>query len=361
MGGPTRLEAEVVFPTEDPVARVEFYVDDVRVATLLRPPYLMNWDAGPNFDPHRVRVVALSAFGVRARDEVRTRLLIPDQQTEVRVVNVYTTVRKKGRGFITDLQATDFTVEENGVPQEITHFSRDVRDVHWAILLDVSASMEGARLRTARKAARLFVEALGGSDHALVLTFSDIIDSTEMVSGNFMPLLRHIRESDAGGGTALYDALVEAADRLRDADGKKAILLLSDGRDQGLDGYGRGSEHSFAEALERVQRSDVAAYSVGLGDDLDTQLDFRRRLSLKEILETLSVETGGRAFFVRREGGLRDAFRHVAREVRMQYSIGYTPSDRRNDGSWRAIHVRTRDQQHEVTARRGYYAPGDGS
>ncbi len=361
MGGPTRLEAKVSFPTEDPVARLEFYVDDVRVATIVRPPFQTTWDAGPNFDPHRVRVVAVSAFGIRATDEVSTRLLIPDQQTEVRVVNVYATVRKKGHAFVTDLEAADFRIEENGVPQKISHFSRDIREVHWAILLDVSASMEGSRLETARKAGLLFIEALGEKDHALVMTFNDMIDSTDLLSGQFGPLRRQIRDTEAGGGTALYDALVDAAGRLHDADGKKAILLLSDGRDQGLDGYGPGSVHTFEEALERVQRSDVAVYAVGLGEDLDKQLDFRRRRNLRDVLETLSTQTGGRASFVRREGGLRDAFRRVAREVRMQYSIGYSPSDRPDDGSWRTIRVQTSDPRHEVTAKRGYYAPGDSS
>ncbi|MEE9218055.1 MAG: VWA domain-containing protein [Acidobacteriota bacterium] len=361
LGGPTRFHAEVRFPDSDPIARVEFYVDDVRVATVLRPPYRADWDAGPGFEPHRVRVVAVSASGVRARAEVRTRRLVPDQTTEVRVVNIYATVRKKGRGFITDLEASDFIIEENGVPQTITHFSRDVRSVHWAILLDVSASMHGARLKTARKAALLFLEALGAQDHAMVLTFSDVIDSTPLVGGDFSALRQKILSARAEGGTALYDSLVEAAERLREADGKKAFLLLSDGRDQGMDGYGPGSQHTFEEALERVQRAGVAVYAVGLGKDLESQLDFRRRRSLRQLLEELADDTGGRAYMVRRQGGLRATFRQVAREVRMQYSIGYSPTDTRRDGSWRNLVVRTRDPQQEVVARRGYFAPGGGS
>lgn len=358
MSGPTVLEAEVSFPPSDPVARVEFYVDDVRVATIARRPFRVTWDAGPDFLPRRVRAVAISASGARASAEASTRRLVPDQQEQVQVVTVYATVREKGRGFVTDLAREDFVIEEDGVPQVISHFSRDVRPVSWVILLDVSASMRGERIDTARKAALLFVDSLGPRDRASVITFSDVIDSTPFAGADREPLRRMILSARAGGGTALYDALVEASARLREAEGKKALLLLSDGRDQGMDGYGPGSTHTFEEALERLQRAEVAAYAVGLGEDLDEQLDFRRRRSLREILETLSDRTGGRAARVRRVGGLREVFRFVAQEVRMQYSLGYTPSNTRRDGAWRAISVRASRPGLQVTARRGYYAPG---
>lgn len=358
MSGPTVLEAEVSFPPADPVARVEFYVDDVRVASVARRPFRATWDAGPDFLPRRVRAVAVSASGARAAAAILTRPLVPDQRAEVSVVSVYATVREKGRGFVTDLTAGDFVIEEDGVRQAISHFSRDVRPVAWVLLLDVSASMEGARIETARKAALLFLESLSPADRALVMTFSDVIDSTSFASGDLSPLREKILASRAAGGTALYDALVDAAGRLRALEGKKALLLLSDGRDQGMDGYGPGSAHTFEDALESVQRSEVMVYSVGLGKDLEAELDFRRRRSLREILETLAAESGGRSFMVRREGGLREVFRRVAQEVRLQYSLGYAPTNRRRDGAWRAVSVRARRSDLEVTARRGYYAPG---
>ncbi len=358
LSGPTTLEAEVSFPPQDPVARLEFYVDDVRVASVLRRPFRASWDAGPEFLPRRVRAVATSAGGERATAEVHTRRLVPDQTAEVSLVTVYATAREKGRGFVTDLRKEELVIEEDGAPQPITHFSRDARPVSWAILLDVSASMQGRRIETARKAALLFVEALGPSDRAMVLTFSDVVDSTPFAAGDRAVLRDKILASRASGGTALYDALVEAAQRLRKVEGKKALLLLSDGRDQGLDGYGPGSRHTFEEALESVQRAEVMVYAVGLGEDLDEQLDFRRRRSLRELLETLAADSGGRAHMVRREGGLREVFRQVAQEVRLQYSLGYTSGNRRRDGAWRAIRVRSQRPDVEITARRGYFAPG---
>jgi len=357
LSGPTVLEAEAFFPAGDPVARVEFYVDDVRVATVLRRPYRTDWDAGPEFLARRVRVVAISASGTRAAAEIHTRRLVPDQRAEVQLVDVYATVREKGHGYVTDLAVGDFVIEEEGRPQSITSFSRQERPVTWAVLLDVSASMQGARLDTARKAALLFVDELSPVDRAVAITFSDVIDSSPFTAGDHAPLRAMIESSRAGGGTALYDALVDAAERLRPLDGKKAVLLLSDGRDQGLDGYGPGSTHSFEEALERVQRAEVAVYAVGLGEDLAEQLDFQRRRNLRNLLEALSDNTGGRAHMVRREGGLREVFRQVAQEVRLQYSLGYSPSNSRRDGSWRDISVRVLRPGAQVTARRGYFAP----
>jgi Ca-activated chloride channel family protein len=358
ISGPTALEAEVSSVPADPVARVEFYVDDVRVASVPRPPYRTSWDAGAEFNPHRVRAVAITASGRRAAAEVFTRRLVPDERTRVEVVTLYASVREKGRGYITDLRAADFVVEEDGKPQAITHFSRDLRPVSWAILLDVSASMEGRRIDTARRAAMLFVEALAPADKAMVLTFSDVIDSSPFATGDRQALLAKIETAQASGGTALYDAIVEGSERLGRMEGKKAILLLSDGRDQGLDGYGPGSSHTFEEALERVQRAEVAVYAVGLGEDLDQQLDFRRRHSLKEILETLAEGSGGRAHLVRNEGGLREVFKRVSDEVRLQYSIGYSPANKKRDGAWRTITVRAKRPELKVTARSGYFAPG---
>jgi Ca-activated chloride channel family protein len=359
LSGPVRLEAEVSFPADDPAARVEFFVDDVRVGSAVRPPYRVDWDAGPEFLPRRVRALAFSAAGQRASAEVSTRRLVPDQQDRVEVVMVYATVREKGRGYVTHLLREDFLLEENGVPQTITYFSRQARPVTWVVLLDVSASMqEEARIEAARRAARIFVETLGPSDRAMVTTFNDQIASTPFSTGDRSALYAAIEAARAEGGTALYDALVEAAARLDDVEGKKALLLLSDGRDQGMDGYGPGSTHSFEDALEKVRRADVAVYAVGLGEDLDRQLDFRRRRSLKDLLETLSAESGGRAHIVKGAGGLREVFGRIAEEVRLQYSLGYTPSDPRRDGSWRAITLRTRRPQTEITARRGYYAAG---
>jgi Ca-activated chloride channel family protein len=358
LSGRARLEAEASFPSDDPVARVDFFVDDVRVGSALRPPYRVDWDAGPEFLPRRVRAVAISASGERAAHEVVTRRLVPDQQDRVEVVMVYATVREKGRGYLTNLLRDDFIVEENGVPQKISYFSRQARPVSWVILLDVSASMqEEARIEAARRAARIFVETLDPSDRAMVITFNDRIASTSFSAGERSALIDAIEQARAEGGTALYDALVEAAARLAEVQGKKAILLLSDGRDQGMDGYGPGSTHTFEDALEQVRRSEVAVYAVGLGEDLDRQLDFRRRRSLEEILTTLSAESGGRAHMVKRAAGLREVFGRIAEEVRLQYSLGYAPSDSRRDGSWRSITVRTRRPQTEVTARKGYYAP----
>jgi len=357
ISGPTTLEAEASFPAADPVARVEFYADDVRVAVVARPPFRATWDAGPEFEPHLVRAVALSASGERAAAEVRTRRLVPGQRLEVSVVTVYATVRDKGRGYVTNLKASDFVLEENGVPQTITYFSREARPACWAILLDVSASMEGRRIDTARKAALIFIDSLAPQDRATVLTFSDVVDSTELAASDRGALRDKVLSARAGGGTALYDALVEATERLREVEGKKALLLLSDGRDQGMDGYGPGSTHTFEEALEHAQRAEVAVYAVGLGEDLDQQLDFRRRRSLKDLLESLAGDTGGRAYFVRSEGGLREIFHRVAEEVRLQYSLGYTSTHARRDGTWRSITLRTKQTGQEVTARRGYFAP----
>jgi len=157
--------------------------------------------------------------------------------------------------------------------------------------------------------------------------------------------------------TPLYDALYRSADRLEGLEGRRVIVLLSDGRDQALTDNEPGSLHLYEEALEKAHRSEVAVYTIGLGPHLDSEMDLRHERSLKEILDMLARTTGGRSYYPERPGQLSGVYRQIAADLKAQYALGYTPANRARDGRWRAIGLRTKNPELEVQARTGYYAP----
>jgi VWFA-related protein len=179
-----------------------------------------------------------------------------------------------------------------------------------------------------------------------------------------------IRATKAGGGTALYDAVWSASRLLESFDGRRVLVLLSDGQDEALDGLGPGSLHTLAEAQEQALRSEVIVFAVGLGNRLET--DHVRRFdpatggsradtdrTVLEMLRELADSTGGRAIAASSAARLGKAFDEIATDLRNQYSIAYTSTDPTRDGKWRTIDVSTPGRPGlEVVTRRGYYAPG---
>ena len=156
--------------------------------------------------------------------------------------------------------------------------------------------------------------------------------------------------SSGGGGTNLHDAVyLSARELLRNEVGRKVIIILSDGEDT-------GSSKNQREALEAAQRSDVIIYCIAV---IDRAFYFRRlsHFSGDSVLDKYAKETGGRVIEVNRIEDTAQAFREIAEELRTQYSLGYTSTNTRCDGSFRKIRVEIRNHKYKVLARRGYYAP----
>jgi VWFA-related protein len=279
-------------------------------------------------------------------------------RASVLLVEVYVTVRSESGEFVTDLKAADFNVTEDGAPQSLSLFTSERKPVHVVLLLDVSASMKREeRLSSAIQAARIFVEALEPADRVSVITFSDSVSVLEPFTTERASVIASIEAVEAQRGTALYDAIHEGARLLGENEGRRALVLLSDGQDLAFDGLGPGSSRTFEQAVQEALRNQVLAYTIGLGAQLANDFDYARQHSALEVLAGLASDTGGRFFEVPRPGRLRRAFERILDELRFQYTLGYNPTNHRRDGTWRAIQVTTPRPRLEVTARKGYYAP----
>jgi len=356
-----RIEAEILPSTGATVLRVEFFADGELVGVDDEAPYEVTWAPGERMLYETlIEVQVLDSHGRWADARVRSRPLKVDLVSEVRLVEVYATVTDHKGRFVDRLTLPDFVVAEDGTPQVISHFSAEDKPLKLALLLDCSQSMgrqDQARekIELARRAAARFAETVAPEDRFTVLSFHETVRRACPFTNVATELQQAIGSVEIGRGTALYDALYEAVDLLGSGSGRKAILLLSDGRDESFDGLSPGSGHTFHQSLEHALRSDVAVFVIGLGREVG-QRSIIDGTSLEEQLTLLARRTGGSAHFPRRARELTDFYDRVADELKHQYAIGYSSTNQRRDGSWRRIAVGVAGGNVRVKAREGYYA-----
>jgi len=356
--GESRIELAVSLPASLRAEKVEIRVDGELLATLDRPPWSAPWDAGSSERAHTLDAILSLSDGTEVHASIRTSPLRVTHFEEVALVNLYAVVRSPSGDYVTDLTQEDFSISENERPQRIQRFTTERKPLSVAIVLDNSLTMEGKKLEHAKEAALKFLDVLGEGDDAMVVTFSDEVVVKQELTGVRDELERAILSAEAEGGTALYDAVWKTSRRLERLDGRRVLVLLSDGRDEASSGLEPGSLHTLNEALDRALRDEVIIFSIGIGKSLDSQPDFYGRTNLKAILEELAKKTGGRALFASSSTRLKKAFEEVADDLRHMYALAYVSDDTHHDGTWREITLRTaRDPRLVVYTRKGYFAP----
>jgi Ca-activated chloride channel homolog len=260
----------------------------------------------------------------------------PQFSSSVNVVEVYATVTDKAGEPVTGLAAEAFTVRENGEPQKVTTFAGGEFPLTVAVAVDRSFSMAD-RLGVAKSAARVFLGELRPGDESAMVAIGSEVEVVTPRSTDRTAQLAAVDRLDAFGTTSLHDAIISSLETLQDAKGRRALVLLSDGGD-------RFSQASAADVLARARRTDVLVYPVALG---------RERPPL---FAELAALTGGRSQHVRDARRLPDAMRAIARELRHQYLLGYSPSRPLDpaQNEWRSITVTVDKPGVQVRARDGY-------
>ena len=352
---------EVRVPSDlEGVPVVEILVDGASAGRLTSPPYQVTFDFGDALRSRRISARIVEGPGTGLHAEIVTRGFDTkeiNQVARVDLVSLYVSVRDPSGKYVTDLGSGRFRVFDSGRPQEITHFGLEHRPLAAAILIDCSYSMHGEPIEAAREAATRFVKSLAPEDRAMVVTFSDTPAVVSELSAGRDKAVAAIASAEAKGGTALYDAIYMSADRLSREDGRKVIVLLSDGHDEAQNGIEPGSLHTFEEALEKALRSEAILFTIGFGKKLATEKDFYGRTSLKEILDRLALDSGGTSYYPTRTSQLKSAYELIGEELRNQYAIAYSPQQVRADGQWHEIKVELDDRSLKSFTRRGYYAP----
>ncbi|HEV8375698.1 MAG TPA: VWA domain-containing protein [Candidatus Polarisedimenticolia bacterium] len=352
------MELLAIVPPGAHLVRIEVSIDSQRVAVLETPPYWLTWNAGEEFQPHKLLARAYDSAGREATATLETPPLRIGQRESVSLVTLYLNLFDDRERPVTDLLRLEFHVFEDSVPQEISQFTAARQPLSVALLVDSSNSMgTGQRMEIARRSALEFVKRMEPSDRAMVMSFDDSVKELQPLTANHKSLASAIEHITPAGGTALYDSLVRAAGRLKELEGRKAIILLSDGRDQAFRENAPGSLHLFEEAVDEVVRSEAVVYAIGLGARLQDESDLAQSRSLREILETFTQRTGGRFYNPERPGQLGGIYEQIAEDLGRQYSLSYSPSNQTRDGKWRSVRVKVDRPGVRVLTRTGYYAP----
>ncbi len=312
------------------------------------------------------------------------RAVVPQDSDEVvrvdtTLTNIFFTAADKNKRFVGTLKQDDIRILEDGQAQEIFTFQQNIDlPLSTAILIDTSASEERT-LPDEKAAARSFLEAVirPGRDEASIVSFTGDVTLEQGFTGSLERLRRAIDGVEfvppsgyIGGGvvvggtppisgsnqamagsTAIWDAvwatsnelLSEAADNSR-----RAIILLTDGEDT-------ISQVKMHDAVERAQKADALIYSIGIGDSYNFGVN-------EGALRKIAEQTGGRAYFPHNERELREAFAQIQRDLREQYLIAYSPSNKARDGSYRRIQIEISNPEArkalKLNYRAGYFAKG---
>jgi Ca-activated chloride channel family protein len=271
----------------------------------------------------------------------------------VEVVSLNVTVLDGANRLIRDLEQPDFEVFEDGSNQEISFFSKTQSPIALALLIDSSASMED-RLQTAQDAAVGFVQRLRPEDVAEIVDFDSRVDIRQTFTNEKAALEKAIRDTAAGGSTALHHAIYISLKELRKIRAstaeeirRQAIVVLSDGEDT-------SSILSYEDVLDQAKRSETAIYTIGLRPKDNGSRGFKEA---EFVLKQLAFETGGRAWFPDQIGQLAGVYDQIATELASQYTLGYASKNSRRDGAWRRIVVRVKRENVTARTKQGYYAP----
>jgi VWFA-related protein len=244
-----------------------------------------------------------------------------------------------------EMSAADLEVVEDGVPQSLEAFQEALSPVSIVFALDASGSMRKAA-DAVQEAARSFVSEVRPEDRLAMITFADRARFAHDLTTNRKWSFEAVDDYVASGGTALYDAVYDALMRLRDIDGRRVVVVMTDGRDENNPGTAPGSTHTVEEVLERLKTVEATVFTIGLGPQID-----------RPVLEQLATASGGEAYFPQDVSTLATDFHRILETLRRRYIISYTSTNFTRDGAWRDVEIRSRQPGVEIASRGGYFAP----
>jgi Ca-activated chloride channel family protein len=273
----------------------------------------------------------------------------------VDLVRVAVTVVDDAGNAVEGLSVEDFVVTEDARSEDVTYFSSgvasdlDTMPFHVGVLFDASGSM-GRDARFAKTAALRFLRGLDFAEDMTLVDFDSEVRVSRFSQRDFPRLAQRLRAQESEGMTALYDALGVYLDGAFDQDGRKVLLLYSDGGDT-------RSRMRLNELLELVRASDVTIYAIGFQTQNRATDRMRSRHQLEEIVDL----SGGQSYFPGSLDDLDGIYQQIRDDLDTRYSLGYVSSDMTTDGAWRSVAVTLSDARPElreltIRARGGYFA-----
>lgn len=266
---------------------------------------------------------------------------------------------KDGRP-VNGLTKEHFLIFEDKIQQQIKIFRHDDIPLSLGLVIDNSGSMRNKRERV-NSAALSFVRESNPDDETFIVNFDDSAYLEQDFTGSIGDLIDALDNLDTRGETALYDAVYLSAGHVKSGKkDKRVLLLISDGEDN-------VSKYGFNKVIEALRESKVTLYAIGLLEENDQRGGlFRKSPSkkAKEAIQQFADITGGQAYFPKSLDEVEELVRNIAHEIRNHYTISYSPTNRKLDGTWREVSVKVNQPRDvsrvTVRTKEGYYAPSAG-
>jgi Ca-activated chloride channel family protein len=296
---------------------------------------------------------ACAALSASAGDRSSPAPVFPTQLEEVHLT---VSVRDPAGRLVSNLKSEDFTVLENGRPQRVQLFGRAVEPgqeealaLDLGLLMDTSASML-QQLKLSQEAAVRFLESIPRARDLVTIFFDDDIRLSRYNSENQQGLFERIADAKGGGDTALYDAISVYLSRVQDSNGRKILVLFTDGEDT-------RSALGLGEVLQLIRSSGVTIYPIAFTSGFPP--GSARALRSKSVLEQMAELTGGAVFNPRSSKDLSGIYERILQELQAQYVLGYVSDDPARDGKFRRLKVDVTGggKGLRVRHRAGYFAP----
>jgi Ca-activated chloride channel family protein len=276
----------------------------------------------------------------------------PTFKSGTQVVSLFVTVADATKRLVPDLKQEDFEVFDNEKPQPITYFDSSIRPITVVVMLDTSGSMT-LSIELLKKAAEQFVIRLLPEDRAKVGAFNDKLQISATFTNNRDQLISAAKDLDFGNGTRLWDAVDMSLDELKGVEGRRVILVFTDGDDTDSRKAGLGG------VIERARAEEVMIYAIGLESQYMGAPGRMVRTKPDRGLRKLADETGGGYFELEKSADLEPTFTRVAQELHSQYVIGFAPT--LLDGKVHKLAVKMKQPGLTARARRSYVAVADRS
>jgi len=279
---------------------------------------------------------------------------VPVFRAGIELVNLGVTVADKKGALVSDLTADDFEIYEDGKKQTIRYFAagdpvgpdHPGPEMHLGLLLDVSESM-GDDIKFTKTASIKFLNTLVDAVDITVVDFDTQVRVARYAQSEFARLIERIRQQKVSGWTALYDAIGVYLDGAGGQEGRKIMLLYTDGGDT-------RSAIRFNELIDLLKASDVTVYAIGALEHQSSS----GKVFQRGILQQIADATGGQAFFPLDVKDLDPVYDKVLAAIRAQYTVGYLSTNDKTDGAWRKVEIKvTRNGDYRTRSRKGYFAP----
>jgi len=342
--GTVRIVGQIRSSSGRAISAVRFSVDGVMLDTLTSgPPYAVEWTDDNPFKRREIVVEAEDSGGETGSDRIVLEPYVVTEVAEVTSVLVEAGVYDKNGRMVRGLTAPEFVLEEDGTRQRPDMVAQETIPTTFALVVDGSQSM-WRNMDFVRAAASRLTAYLRPKDHVIVAPFSKQLRAITGPTRDVQTISDAITAIDARGGTAMRDAMLEISGRFEGVQGRRVIVLITDG-------YDEHSTTSINDAVKGLKDAGITVYTVGIGGVAG--------ISLKghDELKAIAAATGGRAFFPSRPTELPNVYDVLASDAQLRYLITYTPTNQKRDGTWRKIALRTYPDEFTIKARDGYFAP----